>query len=558
MKEEATASRKVEKSFRKVEAKPDNPACAEEFVQPLEVEEEAAETARYRLNIDGEMFYVGAVRVDGQVHVVFRNHKVTSSLFGEPMQGEPGLKIHVDGSFGSNPMMFVQLLLFGTCFRENMYGAYMVLMTRRKTEDYKAVFNFIKEQHPHMEVDGFMTDFERALRNGLSSAWPQVPQHGCWSHYARRIDRITSCAPLRAMKAENDNGKLLVQMVSCLPLLPTDLIQRGLDEVVWPFVAGLELEPARRVAVEALLRHVETYWLGTVGTAALSVFDLKRRTNNDAESWNGYLKREAGGIHLNPWEFVDILSKVEHRDACDFERAYLHHKKPRRDPSRKNRETAKVIQEAWKTLKDSDQETEDLRRFLRHMAHRMASFLKRSRLVSTPPPPAATAVSTPTKSLGASPALEQAKICQQQKDAMKPQVRRGKTNAISDRHKKSLKILPQDVAGEHPTWRVTAATDSSRVYTVTRTCHPYCCCIARCFKCCLLCGHMYTCTCPDVNSLCKHVHAVFRKGHFGSSCPSAETEEREATVPAMLPPCTPQQIELGDTDGLALDQVVIK
>ncbi len=52
----------------------------------------------------------------------------------------------------------------------------------------------------------------------------------------QRIDHRTSAAPLRAVKHEEE-GLILFRMVSCHSLLPADLMEGGLEEVLVPMVA---------------------------------------------------------------------------------------------------------------------------------------------------------------------------------------------------------------------------------------------------------------------------------------------------------------------------------
>ena len=68
-----------------------------------------------------------------------------------------------------------------------VFGAFYILMTRRKRIDYQAVFQFLKDKYPNLNVEKTMTDFEGALRRAILSEWPNVKLESCWAHYARVI-----------------------------------------------------------------------------------------------------------------------------------------------------------------------------------------------------------------------------------------------------------------------------------------------------------------------------------------------------------------------------------
>ena len=83
----------------------------------------------------------------------------------------------------------------------------------------------------------------------------------------------------------------------------------------------------------------------------------------------------------------------------------------------------------------------------------------------------------------------------------------------SDRHKKSLGIDEAVVAQEDEvSWKVQSQSESGKVYVVQHkgdVCfEDYC--FERCLEiaCLGLCGHFYTCTCPDLSNMCKHIHKV--------------------------------------------------
>lgn len=68
---------------------------------------------------------------------------------------------------------------------QQVFGCLYIIMSRRKTCDYRAVFQYLKRLFPRMSIAQFMADFEPAIRRALRAEWPDVPRKGCWAHYSR-------------------------------------------------------------------------------------------------------------------------------------------------------------------------------------------------------------------------------------------------------------------------------------------------------------------------------------------------------------------------------------
>lgn len=93
--------------------------------------------------------------------------------------------------------------------------------------------------------------------------------------------------------------------------------------------------------------------------------------------------------------------------------------------------------------------------------------------------------------------------------------RKTKRQRVDDRHERAMDIADGDVRVVSQTqWRVRSQGGGGGRYDVYQdaaTC-PLNACRDwdRCFAqgCRGLCGHMYHCTCPDENTLCKHIHKV--------------------------------------------------
>ncbi|XP_051158527.1 uncharacterized protein LOC127279909 [Leptopilina boulardi] len=91
-----------------------------------------------------------------------------------------------------------------------------------------------------------------------------------------------------------------------LPLLPANEIERAFNELVTSLSA-----PTRRI-MGPLLRYYRRQWLRKVTPQIFSVHNLRRRTNNNIESYHRTLK-DRFGLHSNIWTFSDNLVKYQ---AC--------------------------------------------------------------------------------------------------------------------------------------------------------------------------------------------------------------------------------------------------
>ena len=68
-----------------------------------------------------------------------------------------------------------------------------IVMTRRQTADYVAVFNKVKElvtlPFAKPVVQHIVRDFERAIWNAVKICFPDVKHFGCLFHWAQAIQK---------------------------------------------------------------------------------------------------------------------------------------------------------------------------------------------------------------------------------------------------------------------------------------------------------------------------------------------------------------------------------
>lgn len=103
-------------------------------------------------------------------------------------------------------------------------------MTRKTTECYIAVFEFIERNLFKLKPAEFMTDFEDGMRKAIKKRWPKAKIRGCWFHLCRAIERRYRKLGLHKLK--RTNGKKIKKMLMNIPLLPENMIMEGFFSII--------------------------------------------------------------------------------------------------------------------------------------------------------------------------------------------------------------------------------------------------------------------------------------------------------------------------------------
>ena len=98
-----------------------------------------------------------------------------------------------------------------------------VLMSRRQTIDYTAVFQHLKtalDVEGEIMMEEAVLDFESATWNSLRDVFPDVAIHGCIFHFVqgvyRRVQKLGLSVPYKKEKVKRN----LIKKIYCLPFLP--------------------------------------------------------------------------------------------------------------------------------------------------------------------------------------------------------------------------------------------------------------------------------------------------------------------------------------------------
>lgn len=134
-------------------------------------------------------------------------------------------------------------------------------MTRKTSEAYTAVFEFIEGRLFKFEPDEFMCDFEEGMRLGIRNYWPEVRVRGCWFHYKRAVHKKCTALGMTKFLKHNKTARTVKNMLTNLPLLPSEDVIDGY-QIVKRFAERKRM--SQRFA--GVFRYFEGYWVQQVRT----------------------------------------------------------------------------------------------------------------------------------------------------------------------------------------------------------------------------------------------------------------------------------------------------
>lgn len=132
-------------------------------------------------------------------------------------------------------------------------------MSRKTSECYMAVFQFIERKLFKLEPAIFMTDYEEGMRMAIKKCWPNVDLRGCWCHFKRAIHRKCMSIGMAKLFKKSAEARIIKRMLSNIPLLPQQYIEEG--------YASVKVYARKKKMFEQfqeVFEYVEQYWLKQV------------------------------------------------------------------------------------------------------------------------------------------------------------------------------------------------------------------------------------------------------------------------------------------------------
>lgn len=160
------------------------------------------------------------------------------------------------------------------------------------TQSYIAAFEAYQTTFRMIRPAIVMTDYEQAIRSAVRQTWPAADLRGCLFHFAQALYRKAKDLHLTTTPEMET-----VQMAMNLPYLPEPFIKHGMD-----YITSLLSTKNGQLFSEYLVRQ----WLNK----SISVYGLKTRTNNFAESFNRDIMREIPEKHPKIWTFCLHLRNI--------------------------------------------------------------------------------------------------------------------------------------------------------------------------------------------------------------------------------------------------------
>lgn len=245
--------------------------------------------------------------------MVFANLEIIEKLPQE-------ISIYVDATFKVCPFNTKQLLLVLTeaagAPRPIIFG----LMTGKEQKMYEAFFHFIKhaifvQGNKNRIPSSIMVDFEKGLRNAAKKIFPNIKLQGCNFHHVQALRR-------RAKKTEGLSTKIMYKsqhhfiLFMRISLLPIRRINNGFIQLI-NYIATM---PDIEVDFQEFIEYYETTWFERYKKQDWCVSNAFRRTNNNIEGINSYIKKLIPR-HPSPYIFLDRLLDLSYETSSSFSSA---------------------------------------------------------------------------------------------------------------------------------------------------------------------------------------------------------------------------------------------
>ncbi|XP_069142293.1 uncharacterized protein [Argopecten irradians] len=175
-----------------------------------------------------------------------------------------------------------------------------MLMSSRRTQDYEAVFQKLKDRVGECQVQGFVLDFEAACWTAVRTVFPDTELKGCSFHWAQAVLRKVGNLGLRPTYDRREGVHQFVKQLLALPFLPAEQI-----EPAFRMMSARANTPELR----DLTAYIDHQWMQSRVWPPVnwSIHQQSVRTNNDVEGWHHRLNGKAGRANLPFYMMVPLL-----------------------------------------------------------------------------------------------------------------------------------------------------------------------------------------------------------------------------------------------------------
>lgn len=262
-------------------------------------------------------------------------------------------RLYVDGTFKIVPQPFEQLFTIGYLVEGRMFPAFYCLLTNKRTETYRLVFDYLFSQ---LTVNStvtpvlmsIMSDFEHQIRNAISQACNankimkglNIRIEGCYFHYVQALHHnARQMGVYYHLKESLNTPKYygIMKLLAGLANLRVEHIPQAYAQIRERYKDAINAS----ASLPQFFAYYEREWLTDI--QKWNVFDaLGYRTNNHMEGWHRGVNEAVQNRTRNIWLFVQTL-----RDDCFAKKMeyqqFLSGGEVRPQPSKKAKEDERLL-----------------------------------------------------------------------------------------------------------------------------------------------------------------------------------------------------------------------
>ena len=271
------------------------------YPRNLKTPEEIAQFLERRDTPVSEFFYK-AIRMR-----LGRKNEVCIILYYPPLldKVDPSMTDFLyDATFKTAPFGFYQAFNIAADLNGQLCLLFCVLMTRKAYPLYREVLRTIREDFPELNPQTATADFEWSILKGIHETYPRCEVTSCQFHFGHALNKKMKSPEIGIFRWIKNYPacNLIYRKYLSIPFLPARDIPIQLRELRKQI--NTTLPPGARPGFRRFHLYVKTYWIRRVRPERISVFGMKRRTNNGLENLHGQFSRYLVK-HANIFKFVE-------------------------------------------------------------------------------------------------------------------------------------------------------------------------------------------------------------------------------------------------------------
>lgn len=205
-----------------------------------------------------EVFFDYLYECDDFSYCIFSSKKIIQLI-----QSKTGINDRhylIDATFKVVPYgPFTQLLIIHYAKFETIHPFVYILMSNKSQVAYTHVFKYIDKHIFSLRCASFTTDYETAMKNSLSTCFPNSKLVSCWFHYVQAIRRKVSKLQLLFKLIRTDsNVTKIYYMFQALALLEKNMIISAFESL------KIEALKMNAQAFTPFIEYFERQWIKKV------------------------------------------------------------------------------------------------------------------------------------------------------------------------------------------------------------------------------------------------------------------------------------------------------